>query len=272
MRIKITFKLPHHRQLLTLNYQYPLSSWIYRVLEKGDREFSKFLHEKGYQLENQKRFKLFTFSGLQFPAKTSQIIKGSDRMEIFSGTAQLILAFQVPAAVGTFITGLFKDQKAKIGDQISSMKMEVANVEMLPEPAIGSMMKIRALSPVVISKLGDGDRYEQYLKPGDKDYDTLFFKNLTDKFSIFALNNDGKKVLTGERLSFRCLTTAPKSRLQTIKAHTSEEVKVKGYLFDFEIEAPPELIKTGLDSGFGAMNALGFGCGEIINNNIKNEL
>jgi CRISPR/Cas system endoribonuclease Cas6 (RAMP superfamily) len=38
---------------------------------------------------------------------------------------------------------------------------------------------------------------------------------------------------------------------------------VRGYRFDFEIIAPPSLIKTGLDSGFGAMNALGFGCGEV---------
>jgi len=29
------------------------------------------------------------------------------------------------------------------------------------------------------------------------------------------------------------------------------------------------LIKTGLESGFGAMNAVGFGCGEVLNNPIK---
>jgi CRISPR-associated endoribonuclease Cas6 len=66
-----------------------------------------------------------------------------------------------------------------------------------------------------------------------------------------------------ENLKFTSRTKNPVSRLQTIKAHTNEEVKVRGYLFDFEITAPPQLIKTGYESGFGAMNALGFGCGEV---------
>jgi CRISPR-associated endoribonuclease Cas6 len=270
MRIKITFKLSGSRQVLPLNYQYPLSAWVYKVLGKGDHEFSKFLHEHGYRQENQKTFKLFTFSNLQFPDKAWRIIKGTDRMELFSGTTQLILSFQIPVAAEKFVTGLFKDQKTEIGDRVSSVKMEVTTIEMLPQPEFLETMRFSTLSPVVITQVIDENKYEQYLKPGDKDYQRLFFKNLIDKHNAYAHSTDAKNHLfENENLKFTSLTKNPVSRLQTIKAHTNEEVKVRGYLFDFEITAPPQLIKTGYESGFGAMNALGFGCGEVIINKLK---
>lgn len=264
MRLKITFKLPTSRQVLPLNYQYPLSAWVYKVLEMGDKDFSKFLHEHGYRHENQKTFKLFTFSNLQFPDKMWRIIKGTDRMEVFSGTAQIILSFQIPVAAEKFVTGLFKDQKTEIGDRISTVKMEVATIEMLTYPEFSEVMRFSTLSPVVITKVTDETKYEQYLKPGDIDFERLFFKNLVDKHNAYERSTDGQALLLENgNLKFTCLTKNPVSRLQTIKAHTNEEVKVRGYLFDFEIAAPPALIKTGYESGFGAMNALGFGCGEV---------
>lgn len=66
MRFQIKFRLEGKRQVLPLNYQYPLSSWIYKVLEKGDAALSGFLHREGYRLENGKTFKLFTFSQIIF--------------------------------------------------------------------------------------------------------------------------------------------------------------------------------------------------------------
>ena len=52
--------------------------------------------------------------------------------------------------------------------------------------------------------------------------------------------------------------------MQTIKAHTSAQTKVRGYYYEFEIKAPAEIIEIGLNAGFGSMNALGFGFCEII--------
>lgn len=46
---------------LPINYQYPLSAAIYRILSKGDREYARFLHEEGYG----KGYKFFTFSDLR---------------------------------------------------------------------------------------------------------------------------------------------------------------------------------------------------------------
>ncbi len=82
MRIKIEFKLSGKRQVLPMNYQYPVSAWIYKVLARGDNQFSEFLHEQGFCMENQKTFKLFTFSNFMFP----------------TDKARQILSFQIPVA------------------------------------------------------------------------------------------------------------------------------------------------------------------------------
>jgi CRISPR-associated endoribonuclease Cas6 len=264
MRIKITFNVSGTRQVLPLNYQYPLSAWIYKVLEKGDSEFSAFLHEAGYQLENQKTFKLFTFSNLLFPPRGFRILKGTDRMEITSREVSLIIAFMLPDAMQNFVSGLFRDQQAEIGDKVSSVKMQVANIEMLPEPEFTDNMRIKTLSPVVIASNDADDKYEQYLDPHHADYVYLFFKNLTDKHHVWQQHAVQEPTdFDPAMLKFRCLTEHPKSRLQTIKANTEAQVRVRGFLYDFEITAPASLIKTGYDSGFGAMNATGFGCGEV---------
>ncbi|PIY05025.1 MAG: hypothetical protein COZ21_04960, partial [Bacteroidetes bacterium CG_4_10_14_3_um_filter_31_20] len=49
-------------------------------------------------------------------------------------------------------------------------------------------------------------------------------------------------------------------------ANTPEETFLKGFLFDFKITAPHELIKIGYYAGFGKANSLGFGCAEVIEN------
>ena len=60
------------------------------------------------------------------------------------------------------------------------------------------------------------------------------------------------------------ILSKPKSRLITIKANTPHESKLRGYLFDFKIKAPAEVIKLGYYAGFGEKNSLGFGCCEVI--------
>jgi len=46
---------------LTVNYNYPLSSAIYNLLRLGSSEFSAFLHDIGFPL-NDRKYKLFTFA------------------------------------------------------------------------------------------------------------------------------------------------------------------------------------------------------------------
>ncbi len=52
--------------LIPFNYQYPLSSAIYKIIQRADAGFAAFLHDTGYG-EGYKSFKLFTFSDVRTP-------------------------------------------------------------------------------------------------------------------------------------------------------------------------------------------------------------
>jgi CRISPR-associated endoribonuclease Cas6 len=39
---------------------------------------------------------------------------------------------------------------------------------------------------------------------------------------------------------------------------------VRGYLCEFELQAPAELLRLGFQAGFGEKNSLGFGCAEVV--------
>lgn len=267
MRIKICFRLKGNKQVLPLNYQYPMSAWIYKILAKGDAELASVMHQEGYQLENGKTFKLFTFSQLRFPAHSYRVIPKTDRMELWARKGWLSIAFQFPQPAEKFVLGLFRNQQVEIGDKISTIGMEVESVELEPNPEITNReVFIRSLSPIVIGENKPGSFHETYLSPLDDHYERLFFRNLLDKHRLISRTDaTAEQLLEANKLTFTCLSQKPKQKLQVIKAHTPDEVKVRGYLFEFKLMAPDYLIKVGLNSGFGSMNAMGFGFGEINN-------
>ena len=62
MRFQLTLQTITKIAKIPVNYQYPLSAAIYRIIAKGDAQYVSFLHERGYG----KGFKLFTFSLILF--------------------------------------------------------------------------------------------------------------------------------------------------------------------------------------------------------------
>jgi len=269
MRLKINFRLLHKNQLLPLNYQYPLSAWIYQVLNRADKEFTNMLHEYGYKIESGKTFKLFTFSKLNFPKKTWKIVPKSDRMKIWSHSAFLIISFQLPEQTEKFVTGLFKKQKVFIGDKISGIDMEVESIEALKDVKIGGYGDVRiggcenvrivAKTAIVLGINVEGEKNEQYVLPIHDDYSRVFLQNLADKYIA-----TGKSPIDVNCMNFKITKLYPKSNLQTIKAYTPAQTKVKGYYYEFELTASKDVIEVGLNAGFGSMNALGFGFCEVL--------
>src|SRR5690242_16678342 len=114
--------------LLTVNYQYPLSAAIYKIIKQADKKYADFLHDTGYRLSNGKCFKFFTFSDLQMPFQ----IKG-DRMQLNSTPASLVIGFHIEEAAAHFIKGLFINQRIEISDKISKTTFSVTHVELYPE-------------------------------------------------------------------------------------------------------------------------------------------
>ena len=110
----------------------------------------------------------------------------------------------------------------------------------------------------------------------DERYGDLIAGNLWEKYYSFRSKNtrngvrisepdgEGRKIYDSlGKFVFQSNGKA-RSKLITIKQGTPEETKVKGYLYEFTVEGPPELIRMGYYAGFGEKNSLGFGCVEII--------
>lgn len=245
---------------IPVNYQYPLSAWIYITIHNGDHAFASFLHNKGF-VSGGKTYKLFTFSMLSFPNGGYRI--EGDRMHISAGEAILELSFLAPDATQHFISGLFKRQLFRIGDSLSQTSFRVTQVDLLPQPVFTGCMTFRACAPILISQHTDGRRSAAYCKPGDQGYEKLFFDHLTAKFAAAMqsglIDPDFDKGSDSSLCKLRILSP-PKTKGIHIKTNTPQQTQIIGYLFDFEIEAPPPLIRLGYDAGFGEKNSLGMGC------------
>jgi CRISPR-associated endoribonuclease Cas6 len=261
MRIQIEFELSGKTQLLPFNYQYPLSSWIYKVIDKGNAEFATFLHEQGYTAGDGKRFKLFCFSGLRFPGKTAQRHNThTSYLSVRARKAYLDISFFLPEQLEPFVAGLFQAQDAVIGDKQFQLNMKVRNVQMLPEPDFSDnkIYHFRTKTAVVLSEQVDGETQEQYIVPLKPSYTALMQNSILDKCRAVGING-----FSETDINFTIEKLQAKTNLQSIKAGTAAETKVKAYYYDFKLKAPAEVLKLVYASGIGSMNSLGFGLVEV---------
>ena len=174
MRIKLTLNHPPN-SILPINYAYPISAMIYKMLQKADPVFSQWLHEHGWG-EDGKKYKLFTFDKL---TPTYFKIQG-DRFILVEGPTYLTLSFLMDEALGHFIQGLFHEQRFGLGDKRNQTDFEVVSVDILPKIIFSERMKFKLKTPLVISSKDEGSRYAQYRHPeiDQPEYSAIFFKNL----------------------------------------------------------------------------------------------
>ncbi len=271
MRFTLILQISSSNRILPINYQYPLNSWIYKVIQSADAEFSRFLHDEGYRLGN-KSFKLFTFSPLT--CQPFKIYPQEQRIAFYGQEIKLQISFLIDQAAEHFIQGLFAGQQFSLGDEISRVDFEVVRIEAHPRPVFESTMRYRSLSPIVISTKVEGQAHAQYVHPNEEQYPDLFLRHLVQKYAAVdatataavpqlsdATNNlewEGR-----ERNAARWqiqLLNKPRKKGIHIKQHSRQHTQVIGYLYDFELTAPPEVQEMAYYAGFGEKNSLGFGC------------
>lgn len=259
------------KEVLPLNYQYPLSAWIYNVLKKADPQFTRWLHEHGYQYSKNRIFKLFVFSNLML--SKAKLIKDRPYLEVAPGMHRFYMSFCIMEAAEHFIRGLFTDQRIQIGDRYQRADFQVSSVERIADPPLKGEAEFKCLSPIVVSRpeFRKDKLQGTYLGPKAPDYserlrDNLVKKYLTVYYGAQAVSKEGNKdIATGDlpfnpgKWEFECLGSA-RSRLQTFKAGQPGETRVRGFVFRFRVKAPAEMIKVGYEAGFGEKGSLGFGC------------
>ncbi|MBI1183325.1 CRISPR-associated endoribonuclease Cas6 [bacterium] len=246
--------------ILGYNYQYPLSGFIYKTIAKADAQFATFLHNEGYRL-NEKQFKHFTFSSLNFGKGGMKHIPKSDRFYINSRTMLLELRFFIPKAAETFIIGLFNQQEFGLGDKLNRIDCHVGRVETLAVPDFSKQEALfKTNSPILLSE-PQANGHAHYLNPEkDAQYAAKFLENLRNKWQSLSGN-----VPDGE-MEFSLLEGSVKRQGIKIKAFTKAETQIIPYHFKFKLCAPEAILRLGYLSGFGVEGSMGLGCCEVIEN------
>ncbi|NTU54540.1 MAG: CRISPR-associated endoribonuclease Cas6 [Chlorobiaceae bacterium] len=258
MRINLTLSHRKPSVNLPVNCYHLLSSLIYNIVDQSSSEYAERLHEQGYLLQN-RSFKLFTFSPLSVAAKGQKWHFRDDGM---MSTRERLLQFTISSPKNEFIEhlviGLLHQPVVRVGQE----QFRVETVRRLDPPEFTSDMRFVALSPLVCSTKNNHDRYTQFLFPDDEEFEQKLYANLLRKYE--ALH--GKPYPASDSRFCFTLDTEycerNRGRLQKliiIKEGKPDETLVKGTLAPFRLEAPPELMETGYDCGFGERNSQGFG-------------
>ena len=286
MRIKITSVI-YNKGEIDCNYQHQIQAIIYRFLANSNPDFAAWLHEDGYIYRRDQRFKLFVFSGIIFhgPIKITHS-DGSDSTNsssVFlfhaSPTFPFTFSFQIASPVNKFlqhlIEGIFKE-----GQEISLSRQRVIvqQVESLPDPlgvptssnrsgGVSGVLLKPLESPIFVKKPMPSGQRDQYLFPGDEGYEEHLNQNLVHKFeTLYGRPYDGDYLkFDFDRTEqwphpHRLKRSQPKV-MKTFRIFKDGKVagEIKGTLLPFTITGPVELMRIGLDCGFGQNNSMGCG-------------
>ncbi|MFT3902425.1 MAG: CRISPR-associated endoribonuclease Cas6 [Niabella sp.] len=258
MRFHVTLQLENSDTKLPVNYQYPLSAAIYRIIAKGDAQYASFLHETGYG----KGFKFFTFCQIRCPFEMED-----DRMRLLSKELRFQIAFHLPEAMESFVKGLFQSERIDIADKKSKVSFSVKSVESMPNPLqqyreneIVSI-HLTPLSPIVAGLQNEKGHYD-FLAPDDKRFAESLIYNWRSKI---ATCYDAATAATALLMVEVVAMKKPfKSRLITIKAGTPEETRIRGWMnFELKVTAERRFVDLLLNAGTGVYNSQGMGCVEV---------
>lgn len=258
MRFRLTLQSDSVSTIIPVNYQYPLSAAVYKILDTADKDYASFLHTTGYG----KGFKLFTFSQINCPFKIN-----GDRLTLLSDKLYFEIAFHLPAAAENFIKGLFQTQKLTIADKFSKGIFTIVSVESIPVHLPGKTANelitttLTPLSPIVTG-IPDEKGKDEYLAPGDPRFTASAIYNWREKIkACYDENTATSAILLAEILPMK---RPAKSRLISIKANTTKQTKIRGWMnFNLKVTGEKRFTELLLNAGVGIYNAMGMGFVEV---------
>lgn len=259
MQFKLILYTNEVNPCIPVNYQYPLSSVIYKIISKGNLEYAKFLHESGYG----KGFKLFSFSQIDVPFRIS-----GDRLYLKSNELSFSVSFHIPQALDNFVKGLFLSERIEIADKYSRACFSVKSIESLPNRLSryrdNEIINVTLHSQsLVVASLHNERGYHEFLSPDDPRFTESLVYNWRSKIvtcydEVVAQSAILLMEVIPAKLPF-------KSRLITIKTNTPHETKIKGWLnFDLKVTAEKRFVELLTNVGVGLYNSQGGGFTELL--------
>ena len=236
---------------LPINYNHLLTSVIYRFLAESNPEYASFLHNEGYG-DEQKRFKLFTFS--QLMAERRRVT--GDRIR-FGSTLTWSVSSPVEAFLSHFADTLLTEGRLTLGGH----QLQIRDVTIPRIPRFQSEMWFRCLSPIVMSTVRErnSEQVMHYCLPDDPAFSELVRQNLNRKHKVIhgCLPSDDAFTLEFDK------NYIDRKRGRVTRLIDFKGIKVRGVLCPFRVSGNPALIQIGYECGFGDKNSAGFGMVEV---------
>lgn len=185
-------------------------------------------------------------------------MNGDGTMTTDARSVSLLISSGKTEFVEHLVVGLLHQPFVQIGRQ----RFRVETVKKLDTPEFGDDMQFIMMSPLVCSTKREGERYPQFLLPGDEDFERVLLENLLGKYEVLhrkPFEGDNTKLVFEVQEEYLNRKQGKISKLITLKEGLSEETKVRGALAPFRLQVPRELMEVGYYCGFGGLNAQGFG-------------
>lgn len=257
MRVRLTLEAIQPKTTIPLNYNYAVTSLIYKTIGNASAGYAARLHNEGYEAEH-RHFKLFTFSRIE----TIRKWRLDDKLLLEDPKIFLHISSPVAEFIEHFVSGLFQTEIFSI----AGAQFRFLEAETLPQPEFTSCMRFQPLSPVTESVRDEQNR-TSYLSTEDE-WSEVMQRNLLRK--NFALPgrapSDGTLKWEWDKEFIAELTRRGRcaSAMVTIpKAGLERPIDVRGWLAPFTVKGSRELVELGYETGFGARNSMGFGMAEI---------
>lgn len=249
MRLRVCLDNPAETRL-PINYQEWLTAAVYGLLATSDEGYARFLHDDGYQDEDGRRFKLFTFSWLRGTRRTVD----GDTLRFAPGPLEWLLASPVDDFLTHVATGLLSAGTLRVGPAV----LPITEIETLPAPVLTGTTAFTCLSPIVAALPLPGGR-TRYLRPCDGEaFSEAVARNLRRKHRLLHDEPpaDDRFVLTFNPAYVA--RTGGGTKLITFKG-----IHLVGAFCPFTVSGSVELMRVGYETGFGEKNAAGFGMVEV---------
>jgi len=259
MRIALRLLPKQQVTKISLNYQYPLSAAIYKILRQASPVYADFLHDQGYAAPSGRLMKLFTFSRLSNPGarrRDAILVARGGNWHLQVGSPML------EEFVQNFVLGLFETAEISIGGAGWHAAFQVERVETLPRPEFKERMRFKCLSPISASTMveRDGKLQIAYYRHDTPGLSEALRKNLLQKYQLVH-----GRLPENPELAFRFeKRDRPRSKLIVIKEGTPEETKRKAFESYFTFTGSTELMRTAWECGLGEENSMGFGMVEVV--------
>lgn len=257
MKLKLSLRQKSGNKI-PFNYQYLISSAIYKFIKNADEEYSEILHKQGFG----KGFKFFTFSELKFKE-----FKWDKDGIIISDNELVLLYIDIflPKTAKSLIKGIFENKNLFIADKSNRTEFVINTVEVVDSPLQLKnddeivKVKVSPTSPIIIGKKNIRGNYD-FLSPTDEDFIRFLIQNWKEKIKTFEPNASfdfiDAKITNTDKM---------KTRLITMKANTPQETKIRGYTnFEFELFGKKKEIDLLISGGIGIYNAQGMGSVKIL--------